>query len=143
MANGVEPMARILVIDDEELARFTIREILEGSAHVVTEASDGIEGMRCLQADAFDIAITDMVMPQQEGSKTIEAIKDFAPSVKVIAISGGGRVNNVDHLDRAMAAGADAILKKPFTYEEFLDTVENLLVPEVGTVSLLPVMASD
>jgi len=124
-------MARILVIDDEELARFTMREILEGNSHVVTEAGDGIEGVQCLEKGNFDLAITDMVMPRQEGPRTIEAIKGLAPDLKILAISHGTPFGNADHHGPALEAGADAFLRKPFTYQEFIDTVEFLTSPPV------------
>jgi CheY-like chemotaxis protein len=122
-------MARILVIDDEELARFTLREILEGNSHVVTEAGDGIEGVQCLEKESFDLAIADMVMSRQEGPRTIEAIKGLVPDLKVLAISRGRRFGNADSHGSALEAGADAFLRKPFSYQEFVDTVAYLTSP--------------
>ncbi len=71
-----------------------------------------------------------MVMPRQEGPKTIEVIKDLAPDVNILAISGGMRFSNADYIGPAIAAGADAFLSKPFTYQEFVDVVTTLVGPD-------------
>lgn len=119
-------MAHVLVIDDEEMARFTIREILESAAHSVEEAEDGLQGVSALAAGRFDLVICDIVMPKQEGADTIRKIKATYPRVKLIAVSGGGRVNNIDHLDRARAAGADAVLGKPFADTDLTAAIDSL-----------------
>ena len=94
-------MARILVIDDEELARFTLREILEAAGHEVVEAANGNEGTAFQRANPCDIVITDMIMPEKEGLETIVELKGEYPDLKIIAISGGGRTRNLDFLKLA------------------------------------------
>ena len=60
-------MARILVVDDEELARFTIRDILETAGHEIAEAENGNEAISLQNANPFDLIITDLIMPEKEG----------------------------------------------------------------------------
>ena len=98
-------MARILVIDDEELARFTLREILEAAGHEVIEASNGNEGTAFQRANPCDVVITDMIMPEKEGLETIVELKGEYPDLKIIAISGGGR---------------NRIIIKPFSEEDLM-----------------------
>lgn len=116
-------MARILIIDDEELARFTLREILEAAGHEVVEASNGNEGIRHQKANSFDMVITDMIMPEKEGLETVVELKGEYPELKIIAISGGGRTRNMDFLQLAGEFGADLIITKPFSEEELMQGV--------------------
>lgn len=120
-------MARILVVDDEELARFTIREILEAAGHQVDEASDGRVALDVLMQVPVDLVVTDIIMPEKDGvSATIE-IRQAHPDVKIIAVSGGGRTRNLDFLEMAKQYGANRILAKPFAEEELLDAVNGCL----------------
>lgn len=120
-------MANILVADDEELARFTIREILEGDGHNVIEAKNGTEAIALFNKNPTDIIITDIIMPEKEGIETIIELKRDHPETKIIAISGGGRTRNLDFLDLAKRYGADAILAKPFSEQELIDVVNGTL----------------
>jgi DNA-binding response OmpR family regulator len=120
-------MARILVIDDEELIRETIRMKLEQSGHVVIEAANGVEGLRALEDGLFDLVVTDIIMPDQEGIETIRKIRHRDPQVAIIAISGGGRGRNYQFLDIAKKLGANEALPKPFTGSQLLALVETIL----------------
>lgn len=120
-------MARILAMDDEELARFTMREILESAGHEVVEAKNGNQGMSFQKAEPFDLVITDIIMPEKEGIETIIELKRDFPKLPIIAISGGGRTRNLDFLKLAKQYGAYKILAKPFTEKELLDSVQSAL----------------
>ncbi|OFX12761.1 MAG: hypothetical protein A2516_09800 [Alphaproteobacteria bacterium RIFOXYD12_FULL_60_8] len=122
-------MARILVIDDEELARFTVREILESAGHTVEEATNGNEGLALQRRQPFDLVVTDIIMPEKEGIETIIEMKADYPALPVIAISGGGRTRNLDFLQIAQKMGASKIIAKPFTEEELLTSVAALVKP--------------
>lgn len=116
-------MARVLVIDDEEFARYTLREALESAGHDVVEAVDGQVGVDLCRAEPFDLVITDIIMPEKEGvAAIIEMISD-KPAQKIIAISGGGRDGYGGYLESAMTLGASATLAKPFSDGELLDCV--------------------
>ncbi len=120
-------MAHILVIDDEEMARFTVRDMLEAAGHQVIEAINGDEGVALQHVHAFDLIITDMIMPKKEGVETIIELKQANPNQKIVAISGGGRTRNMDFLQMAEQFGADRILAKPFTEDELLESVDTCL----------------
>ena len=124
-------MARLLVIDDEKLARLTLRKILERAGHEVVEATNGSEGIAMYRAQPFDAVITDIIMPDKEGVETIIELKRDFPQVRLIAISGGGRTRNLDFLKLAMQYGAEKILAKPFSQDDLVDAVESLLANPV------------
>src|ERR1700741_243216 len=105
---------KILVIDDDHLVRYTLSKILSSNGYEVVTASDGKRGMAVLRAEHPDGVITDIIMPEQEGTDTINKIPHERPAIKIIAISGGGRIRNIDFLERAQSLGADGVLAKPF-----------------------------
>lgn len=120
-------MARILLIDDEELVRFSLRQILEIDGHDVDEAADGTEGLSRIADGEYDLVITDILMPGKEGVETIIEARQDRPNLKIIAISGGGRFGNYDFLQLAQQFGADAVLPKPFNRKALSDLVASVL----------------
>ena len=123
-------MVRILVIDDEALVRATIDAVLSAKGHAVTLATNGRDAMAQLRSAAFDLVITDLIMPEMEGIETIIAIRKELPGLHILAISGGGRMQVGDFLDMAGKLGADAVLRKPFTPDELLDAVARAVAPQ-------------
>jgi CheY-like chemotaxis protein len=125
-------MARILVVDDEEPARFTIRDMLESAGHEVDEATNGNEAISSQSANPFHLIITDIIMPEKGGMKTIIELKRDYPDLKIIAITGGGQTKDLDFvctiLKRAYGFGADKILAKPFSKEQLLERVNDCLL---------------
>jgi DNA-binding response OmpR family regulator len=134
--NGSETM-KILVIDDEAAVRYAITRILEKNGYEVATAADGVRGMSQFHAWHPDLVITDLIMPEQEGMQTIKQLRQADPAVKILAISGGGRIVNVDFLQVARRIGADEILAKPFDSRELLSMVRRLL-PASGTAASAP-----
>ena len=122
-------MARILIVDDDEMVRFTIREILESVGHDITEAENGLRVNNLHKADPFDVIITDIVMPEKEGFETIRELKRDDPNVPIIAISGGGRFKTEAYTRIASDLGADHGLNKPFDDEQLLKLVNTCLAP--------------
>jgi len=120
-------MARILVIDDEQLARFTIREILEAAGHEVVEAKNGAQGLAFQKAQPCDLVITDIIMPEKEGIETIIEMRRDFPKLPIIGISGGGRTRNMDFLKIAKQYGANVVLAKPFSEEDLLKALKSSL----------------
>ena len=120
-------MARILIIDDDSQIRFIVRELLENSGYTVEEASDGEEAINLNHKKAFDLIITDILMPGKEGIQTIQEFKKGNPKVKIIAISGGGHIGPSVYLDMAKKMGADVSIPKPFDLDIFLKKVKDLL----------------
>lgn len=120
-------MARILVVDDEELARFTIREILTKAGHEIDEAEDGNQAIACHKAGSFDLIVTDIIMPEKGGIEMIVEMKARDPGLVILAISAGGPLGNTDFLKVAKDVGADHILAKPFSEEELIEKVDDCL----------------
>ncbi len=120
-------MARILLIDDEASVRKILRHILERDGHEVIEAENGRVGLRLYRMHPTDLIITDLLMPEKEGIETIIELRKTAPRVKVIAISGGGRLNKTNLLETAQYLGATKALAKPFERQELLAVVHEVL----------------
>lgn len=112
-------MKTVLIIDDESLVRATVARMVEREGHRVVQAANGLEGIRAFDREKVDLVVCDIIMPEKEGIETIGEIRRKDPSVKIIAISGGGRTENVNFLEMAQRLGADHILAKPFGREEF------------------------
>lgn len=120
-------MSNILVIDDEDLVRETLRQMLEDGGHEVIEASNGEEGVRQFLKHGADLIVTDVIMPEKEGIETIiELTRDY-PDLRIIAISGGGRTKRVDYLEIAERFGAAAVMAKPFDQQTLLSEVDRCL----------------
>ena len=120
-------MAHILIIDDDDQFRNMIRQLMERNGHEVEEASGGKEGIRLYRENPTDIIITDLIMPGKDGIETIQELKKEFPDVKIIAISGGGRVGPQDYLHLAKMFGARQTLTKPINLSELLNAIDELL----------------
>jgi len=120
-------MARILVVDDEETVRFSLRAVLEDNAHDVSEAENGAVAMDLVTVGAFDLVVTDIVMPEKEGIQTILELKSGFPDIKVIAITGGNRERRELYSLTASTLGADDVLQKSFTHEALVESVDRCL----------------
>jgi two-component system, chemotaxis family, chemotaxis protein CheY len=114
---------RVLVIDDEPALRQVIRRMLEPAGHEVVEAQNGRVGAQAFHAAPFDVVLTDIIMPEQEGMETISEMRKLNKSVRIVAMSGGG-IKDLDVLLLARRLGADATLTKPFRKDDLLACVE-------------------
>ena len=120
-------MADILVIDDMDDVREGIAAVLGQGGHTVTEAKNGREGIELLKQRGFDLVITDILMPEQDGTEVIMHLDTLPKRPPVLAISGGAAkvpAYIALHLARLKA---DATLMKPFRNAELLEKVTNLL----------------
>jgi DNA-binding NtrC family response regulator len=120
-------MARILVIDDEDRIRRLLRTALEMEGHQVLEARQGNEGLEVIRTTAPDLVITDLMMPDKDGLEVLLALKREAPELKVIAMSGGGKLKMMEPLLVAEPLGAFAAVRKPFDLDVMLETVKRAL----------------
>ena len=120
-------MADILVIDDDDDLRDTLRAMLERGGYTVHEARNGQEGLAWCQAHAIALVITDLLMPEQEGMETIRQLRALDPAPAIIAMSGGGLFSGQDLLHIAIVLGADRALQKPIRARDLLTTVQDLL----------------
>ena len=121
-------MARVLVIDDDShLRKFLCKLLKKNQDYDVHEAANGEEGLELIRKLPFDLVVTDIFMPGEGGIETIMKICDNYSKIKIIAISGGGNVENVDFLGLANCLGAHKVFQKPIDTVEFLSTVQEML----------------
>jgi len=122
-------LKRILVVDDEEQIRTMLTYMLELEGYTVFSAKNGEEGLDLVGRLAFDLVITDMIMPVKDGLKFImELVKDY-PNLKILAISGGGAIKAERYLTMAGYLGDIATLEKPFKQDVLLELVRKQIAP--------------
>ncbi|MBT5800464.1 MAG: response regulator [Gemmatimonadetes bacterium] len=118
----------ILVVDDDPVMRESVRDILEIENYKVIEAGDGIDGLPIVKKEHIDLVITDILMPQVEGNELVFKLKKFRPDLKVIGMTGGGRLVSVEQVKQLCPDVLfEKILTKPFLREELLAQVEAAL----------------
>jgi DNA-binding response OmpR family regulator len=120
-------MPKILIIEDDEPFLKMLRLTLERMGHTVLEAHNGKIALGIYQSESPDLVITDLIMPEQEGLETIRRLKKTDPTVKIIAMSGGGRITPGGFLKMARQMGAAYTLTKPFSNDELHTTITTLL----------------
>ncbi len=120
-------MAQILVVDDDFQILAMLKRTLEKTGYEVFTAINGKEAMKCIHQKPPDLVITDLIMPEKEGIETIIEIRQLFPDLKIIAMSGGGRIVPEHFLAIAKTIGADKIYAKPFDRKELLKGVRELL----------------
>jgi len=120
-------MDRVLIIEDDVQVADMLTHALVPIGYDVNTAHDGAEGLQMNQDSPADLIITDILMPGTGGIETIAALRKDYPEVKIIAISGGGRVSAGNHLKVAQQVGANVTLTKPFTYADLIDAVQALI----------------
>lgn len=120
-------MGHILIIDDDPNVLSALQRGLQGAGHDVDIAPNGEEGLARLRDTTPDLVITDIFMPTMDGLEVIYALRQEAPDVKIIAISGGGYEGKLDLLYLAGRLGAKAVLRKPFELDDVILTVGGVL----------------
>jgi CheY-like chemotaxis protein len=110
---------RVLVVEDNEQARFALRLLLERDGHAVEEAEDGLEGVRKALASRPDVLFVDLDMPMLDGYGLARRVREaLGGGVRLVALSG------LDVPGRALAAGFDAHLLKPADPEQVCRCVQ-------------------
>jgi DNA-binding NtrC family response regulator len=117
----------VLLIEDDDNLRQSIRLMLEAWKLHVIEAANGISGLSLFHAHKPELVITDILMPKLDGIETLREIRAADAQAKVIVISGGGGNKYPDVFTLAEELGAVAALQKPFKRQQLLDTVSNFL----------------
>lgn len=120
-------MASILVLEDETALREVVVELLEEQGHEVTAGADGKPTSDADLIARTDLLITDIMMPGTDGLEAIRVARSTNPSLRIIAMSGGGRTVTKDYLPVAADFGAAAVLPKPFRPTILLKTVAEVL----------------
>ncbi len=119
----------ILVMDDEPGIRLLLARALKAAGAIVHEAPNGKIGSQILERTQIDLVITDIIMPEKEGVETIVDIRTRWPHIKIIAITGGGRIDPAVFLTLAEQLGADLTMKKPLNIKALVEQAGALFPP--------------
>jgi YesN/AraC family two-component response regulator len=120
-------MRKILIIDDEPYILLMLKKMLERAGYEVDLASNGREAMEIFERNSADLVITDIIMPDKEGLELILEMKKQTPDLKIIAMSGGGRISPESYLECAMHFGAEKVFQKPFKQKDLVRAVKQLM----------------
>jgi len=123
---------RILVVDDEEIARNNIEHILKKENYDVITASNGVEAIEKLNISSFDVVLTDLKMEKIDGLVLLEKVKNKYPDIQVIMITAYAAV---DSAIQAIKRGAFHYIAKPFRLDEVRSIVRQALNKKLSTIS--------
>lgn len=112
---------RILLVEDDQSARESIKLLLRIDRHTVTEAENGREALDCFAREPFDLVILDYAMPEMRGSELAVRLKHLAPSVPILMVTA--YLEKLCDSDKPV----DAVLGKPFGVVELRQAVASLL----------------
>jgi len=116
--------ARILVVDDDENIRNTMKAILESEGYTVDVAANGMEAIKRSEETAYNVALLDIRLPDMEGVELLKLIKDSVPRTRKIMVTGYPSMQNAV---AALNKNADAYMVKPVDIEKLLNMVKEQL----------------
>lgn len=117
----------ILVVDDDDMVRKFVKEVLEINNFKITVASNGKAGLKEFRENTPDLVITDIIMPEMEGISFIRELRSHTKEVPIIAMTGNVHGRMEEFLEISTQLGADEILRKPIKAKEFLDAINRLI----------------
>lgn len=121
---GDVPMARILIIEDDEEMRCLLEDFLKDEGFEANSAENGSEAFHKLATEPFDLVITDIRMPGLTGLDILSAVKRSQVEMPVIVITSFG---GQEAYDRSLASGADGYLEKPIHFHKLRSLVYDLV----------------
>ncbi|AMV28965.1 Phosphate regulon transcriptional regulatory protein PhoB [Gemmata sp. SH-PL17] len=133
------PKARIIVVEDEPAIRRGVSDALRLSGYEVTEAADGIVGLREATSAGVDLVLLDIMLPKRDGLEVLSELRRTNPTRPVILLTARG---SEDDRVRGLKMGADDYVVKPFSAKELIARVEAILrrtmraVPDVRLVEM-------
>jgi signal transduction histidine kinase len=113
-------LAKVLVIDDEEIARISCQRVLKREGIQVAMASSGREGLEMLMREPPDLVLVDLKMPEMDGVEVARRVRNFDPNIVTIIITGYATIESAVAV---MKEGAYDYLPKPFTPDELVIVV--------------------
>ncbi|WP_027185496.1 sigma-54-dependent transcriptional regulator [Desulfovibrio inopinatus] len=116
--------ARILIVEDEQIARENLELALSRKGYTVQSEATGADAIAVMERETFDIVVTDLCMPQMDGMEVLKRAKELQPRVEVLVVTGYG---TVDSAVEAMNRGAYSYLSKPLQIKELLALVTKAL----------------
>jgi len=118
---------KILLIEDMKGIRDSLEMILSTGGYQLDFAANGADGLRKVGSSAYDLIVTDILMPEVDGTEVIIALRAAGNRMPILAISGGGAGVSADAALMVAKQKASAVLAKPFSKSELLDAVRALL----------------
>ena len=115
---------RVLIVDDNPELLEALALVLESAGHQVDTAPSAALALASQRERPADVVITDIFMPDTDGLEAVAAFRSGWPRLKIIAMSGGGRMAKGNYLDTAKVAGADAVFHKPVEPAKLLAMLE-------------------
>ena len=120
--------AVILLVDDDSAFRESVRDVLEIEGYQVIESGDGKEALPVIESEQVDLVLTDILMPRVTGNELATKIRTLRPDLKVIGMTGGGRIGSADSVKRLCSPIIfETVLNKPFLAEDLIAQVEKAL----------------
>ena len=120
-------MPKVLIIDDEKDIRSVLKDMLGMSGYDVDTAEDGRKAKELYDKTDYDVVITDIIMPEQDGFEVILDYRNKNQLDRIIAISGGGRTSSEDYLNIASHFGVSSIFSKPPDDEDLIAKVDEIV----------------
>lgn len=121
-----ENALRVLVVDDEPFVREALADILRELGHAVREAASGREALSILERESFDAVFSDLSMPEIDGWELAREVKRRDPRTRVAIVTGYGKDTPLPESD---ASTADAIIGKPFAFDQIEETLSSFKEP--------------
>jgi DNA-binding NtrC family response regulator len=118
--------ARVLVVDDEQIIVKRLKTLLEGLGYTVSAFTDSEAAIKKIEAEDFDLVITDLKMRKNDGLKILESARKKDEDIRVIIITG---LNNWECLAETVNKGASACISKPFKIEDLQQAIDRALPP--------------
>lgn len=117
-------MIRILVVDDSKFMRMLLGDLLSRNGFDVLEAESGEEALQIYRKERPDLVTLDILMPGRDGIETVGDLREEDPKARIVMVTALGME---DYIQRALEAGADGFILKPFSPERVLDTLKEVL----------------
>lgn len=117
-------MAKLLLVDDSNLARRTLRRFLEPEGHEIIEATDGLTALERYMLDRPDLVLLDLNMPGMQGFEVLQKLRELDPQARVIVASAD--IQRSTH-EIVQSEGSMGFIPKPFVKEQVLKSVAEVL----------------
>ncbi len=116
---------KVMLVEDNALTRYTIKSLLERLGHeVVAEAEDAAAAVAGFKASKPDVVFLDLILPGKSGVEILEDLRGLDPAVRVVVITAVEQ----DEIDKRLAdKGVSAILRKPFSFDDFKSLMKGLV----------------
>jgi DNA-binding NtrC family response regulator len=114
---------RILITDDDRSIRRALRDVIELEGHQVEEAEDGLDALKKIEKNAFDVLFCDLKMPQMDGLALMQELQDKGNEVQIIVMSGHGTIETAV---KALKLGAYDFIEKPLNLNRILVSLKHV-----------------